>query len=120
MNDRRPGVEPRRPEQLLADWQGDAQVLRARGHTHDAEVLERCASEMQAALGPYLTWLSEPEARLKSGRGIAYFRSQFAQWTTLGLAELRGRQRYYRAAIVPQRAHASAARLAGLRGERAG
>jgi hypothetical protein len=108
------------PEQIIADWRGDAQALRARGHSHDADLLDQCADEMAGALGGFLAWLSEPDARLKSGRSIDYFRDHFAEWSSLGLAEMRGRTRYFRSVIVPQRAHASAARLAGMRGERAG
>ena len=111
-------TERKPPEQVIADWLGDAQVLRARGHIRDADLLERCASEMDVALGGFLKWISEPDARLKSGRSIDYFRDHFAEWSVLGLAELRGRTRYYRSVIVPQRVHASAARLAGERGEK--
>lgn len=107
------------PEQIIADWRGDAQSLRSRGHGHDADLLEQCADEMQAALGGFLTWMSEPDARLKSGRSQDYFRDHFAEWQMLGLAKLEGKTRYFRSVIVPQRVHASAARLAGLRGEKA-
>lgn len=108
------------PEQVITDWRGDAQVLRSRGHGHDADLLEKCADEIGGALGGFLKWLTEGEAMLKSGRSKDYFRSHFAEWAALGLAELRNNQRFYRSVIVPQRAHASAAKLAGLRGERAG
>jgi hypothetical protein len=110
----------KKPEQIIADWRGDAQVLRSRGHGHDADLLEKCADEMDAGLGGFLKWLSEGEAMLKSGRSKDYFRNHFAEWSALGLAELRNNARFFRNVIVPQRAHASAARLAGLRGERAG
>lgn len=110
----------RPPEQIITDWRGDAQRLRVRGHSHDADLLEQCADEMQAALGGFLSWMSEPDARLKSGKSIDYFRDHFAEWSMLGLAETRGRTRYYRSVIVPQRVHASAARLAGQRGEKVG
>ena len=86
----------------------------------DAELLETCADEMFTALFDYLEWLSEPDARLKSGRSRDYFRAHFAEWQALKMAEMRGRTRHFRSVIVPQRAHASAAKLAGFRGERAG
>lgn len=108
------------PEQVIADWRGDAQALRGRGHPHDADLLEKCADEMGGALGGFLKWLAESEAMLKSGRSKDYFRNHFAEWSALGLAKTEGRSRFYRNVIVPQRAHASAARMAGLRGERAG
>lgn len=106
------------PEQVVADWRGDAAVLRSRGHVRDADLLETCADDIWRALAGFLEWLSEPDARLKSGRSQQYFRDHFTEWHALGLAELRGRTRYFRSVIVPQRSHISAARLAGLRGER--
>jgi hypothetical protein len=112
--------DQKQPEQVIADWRGHAQVLRARGHTRDADLLEQCAAEIDGSLGGFLKWMAEPDARLKSGRSKDYFRDHFAEWSVLGLAEMRGRTRYYRNVIVPQRAHASAAKAAGLRGERAG
>ena len=106
------------PETVLADWRGSAAVLRSRGHAHDAQILDQCADEMQAALGAYIVWISEPDAMLKSGRGVDYFRSRFPDWNAAGMAELRnGRRRWYRSLVVPQRTHASVARLAGLRGD---
>lgn len=107
------------PEAVLTDWLGDAQVLRGRGHVRDAELLDRCAEEMKHALAPFLAWMSEADAMLRSGRGVEFFRSRFAGWQSQGLSEQRGRHRWYRAAVVPLRAHPSAARAAGLRGERA-
>lgn len=109
------------PEQVITDWRGHAQVLRARGHGHDAALLEQCADEITTALGAFLVWVSEADAMLKSGRQIDYFRSRFAEWAaqSVPMAELRGRHRWYRSLIVPQRTHASAARMAGLRGEKA-
>lgn len=110
----------KKPEDVLTDWREDAQVLRGRGHTRDAEALERCAEEIAASLAPFITWVSEPDAMLRSGRAVDFFRSRFGSWHSQGLAEMRGRTRYYRAAVIPLRAHPSVARLAGLRGERAG
>lgn len=111
----------RTPEQVIADWREHAKVLRMRGHAHDGDMLEKCADEITESMQPLLAWISEPDALLKSGRGVEYFRSRFPEWASqaLPLAELRGRQRWYRSIIVPQRAHASIARRAGLRGERA-
>lgn len=110
----------RTAEQVLADWRGQAAVLRKRGHVHDAELLEQCAEEISNTepVRSALEWLSEGDARLKSGYGVEYFRSRFTAWRSAGLAELRGRRRFYRGIIVPQREHPSVARAAGFRGER--
>lgn len=111
----------RTPEEVIADWRGSAQVLRARSHPHDAQLIEQCAEEITTAIRPLLTWLNEGEAMLRSGRKVDYFRTRFAEWASqpLPMAELRGRRRWYRALVVPQRVHVSAVKLAGLRGERA-
>jgi hypothetical protein len=113
-------TDPRSAELVLADWRETAAVLRAAGHTHDAELYDRCASEISAAepVRSALEWLSEGDAMLRSGYKVEYFRSRFHEWERQGLAEKRHRVRYYRAIVVSQRRLASVARLAGLRGER--
>lgn len=114
-------MSARAPETVLADWRSHARILEARGHGHDAALLRQCADEIAPAIACLTDWMSEADARLKSGRGVDYFRTRFAEWVSaaLPLAELRGRRRWYRAVVVPQRTHASAARLAGFRGDRA-
>ncbi len=87
--------EPRTLEQLLADWRGDAQALRRRGH--------------------YLRWLSEDDALLRSGRSHGWLRSQFPDWERAGHARREGRKRWYRMLVIPQRANTLAARAAGCR-----
>lgn len=96
-------------------------MLRRRGHSRDAELLESCADEISQAepVRALLTWLSESDCLLKSGYKTEYFRSRFGEWEAQGLAEKRGRRRYYRDIVCPQRKHASVARLHGLRGESA-
>lgn len=110
------------PETVLADWRSHARILEARGHAHDATILRQCATEIAPAIACLTTWMSEADAMLQSGRGPDYFRHRFTEWASapLPLAEMRGKRRWYRAVVVPQRKHASAAKLAGLRGERAG
>jgi hypothetical protein len=105
-------------DETLATWAEDARVLERNGHRHDAQLIDRVLDSVREAARDYLTWLSESEAMLRSGRKVDFFRARFPEWASEGMAELRGRQRYYRQVIVPQRAHASAAYLAGLRGER--
>jgi hypothetical protein len=41
-------------EQLLADWRGDAQVLRRRGYDRDAGQMERFAEAVAWAAEDYL------------------------------------------------------------------
>jgi len=107
--------EPRSLEQLLADWRGDAQVLRRRGHDREAEQMERSAEAVTRAAEDYLRWLSEDEALLRSGRSRGWLRSQFPEWERAGHTRREGRKRWYRMLVIPQRANPLAARAAGRR-----
>jgi len=102
-------------EQVLADWRGDAQVLRARGHEHDAEVIEEFADQVREAAHEYLTWLNESEARLRSGRSTAWLRARFANWERQGHAKREGRERRYRMVVIPRRANIDVAYREGKR-----
>lgn len=102
-------------EQVIADARGDAQVLRRRGHVRDAELIERLCDDVAAAADAYLRWLSETEARLQSGWGIARLRKSFPEWLAADNARWQGRQRQYRALVVPHRANVASARELGRR-----
>ena len=112
-------AEPRALEQVLADWRGDAQVLRRRGDARLAEQLERCADEAAAAAEDYIRWLTEDHACLRSGWSIRRLCVQFPTWERQGHARRDGKRRLYRMLIVPQRANAPAALEAGRRAARA-
>ena len=107
--------EARTLEQLLADWRGDAQVLRRQGHGPEAEQLEQFADAVTRVAEDYLRWLSEDEARLRSGRSSGWLRSQFPEWERAGHARRDGHRRYYRMLVISQRANTLAAREAGRR-----
>jgi len=107
--------EPRTLEQLLADWRGDAQVLRRQGHGCEAEQIERFADDVTRLAEDYLRWLSEDEARLRSGRSLAWLRSRFPEWERAGHARRDGQRRHYRMLVISQRANTLAAREAGRR-----
>lgn len=110
-------TEPRALDQVLADWRGDAQVLRRRCDVQLAEQLERCAEEATEAAEEYLRWLSEDDAMLRSGRSRTWLRGQFPEWERQGHARREGhRRRMYRMLVIPQRANTLAAREAGWRG----
>lgn len=104
--------------QLLADWRGEAAVLRRRGDARAAELLEQCATEVDTVAADYLTWLSETEAMLRSGRARPWLRTRFAEWQREGHARWRGRERQYRALVVPRRAQVVAAQQAGAEAAR--
>ncbi|HEU4589024.1 MAG TPA: hypothetical protein VFS11_10265 [Gemmatimonadales bacterium] len=102
--------EPQTLEHLLADWRGDAAVLRRQGMAERAALLEQHADAVRRVAEPWLRKLWEDEACLKSGHHPRWFKARHAEWEEMGLAGTEGRRRWYRDAIVPQRKHLSAAR----------
>jgi hypothetical protein len=92
-----------RLETLLASELENAAVLRANGHAAQAASIERVVAGVKENAALYLEWLSESDARMRSGKGVDFFRARFATWERDGLAELRGRTRYYRGVVVPRR-----------------
>ncbi len=105
--------------QVLADWRGDAAVLRRAGHAADAERLERMADQVSSTAAPYLTWLSETDAMLRSGRTREWLRGRFAGWEAEGHARLANRERQYRELIIPRRPEITSAHEAGRQAARA-
>jgi hypothetical protein len=103
------------PEQVLADERESANVLRRKGHRHDAELIEGVCDRFAASIVDYLNWLTEGEAKLRSGHSAEYLRARFPQWLEQGLARWDGKKRQYRAVVVPQRGNREAAREAGRR-----
>lgn len=106
-------------EQVLADSREDAEVLRRRGHVHDAELMTKICDEIAAAAEDYLMWVSEEDAMLRSNRSREWLRSQFPEWERLGHARREGRRRRYRLLVVPVRANLTAAAAAGREAARA-
>jgi hypothetical protein len=108
-------VTPRPLEQVLADWREDANALRRNSHAHDAQLIERLCDEVQASAHDFLNWLTEGEAKLRSGHSAEYLRARFPQWLEQGLARWDGKKRQYRSVCIPQRGNREAAREAGRR-----
>lgn len=107
-------------ETVLADARQRAQLLRAEGHPIQAGSIERVCDEFAGAMRPFLTWLSESEAQLRSGWSVERLRSAFPEWEEMGCARKSGdgrrAKRQYREFIVPARVLEADARQAGLRG----
>lgn len=90
--------------EVIADWRGDAAVLRRRGNAAAAEMLEQCADQAARAAEEWLLWLTEGEATLRSGHAVAWLRARFEDWRRAGHARQTGRHtRIYRACIIPRR-----------------
>jgi hypothetical protein len=105
-------------QQVIADWRGDAAVLRRAGHALEADLRERMAAEVSEAAEEWLLWLSETDASIRSGRSRDWLRARFADWQRDGHAELRGRERVYRACVIPRRSKVTSARAAGIEAAR--
>lgn len=92
------------PEEVIGSIREDAAVARRLGHEHDAKLLEATATRFETSLAEYLTWISEADARIRSGHLAAWFRVRFPDWERQGLARWnpkRPRERQYRAIVVP-------------------
>ena len=108
----------RKLETILADHRSDAAALQRQGHVAQARSIEAVCDEVAAVMRPYLTIMSESEARLRTGWSTERLRARFVEWESRGLAMLdeRGKRRY-REIVLPVRPTDAAAKLAGARGE---
>ena len=100
---------------ILADWRSEAAVLRRRGHASQADTILALCDEVARSAEPYLNWLSEDEAMLRSGRSRAFLRARFAEWESDHNARRDGRRRQYRECVIPKRANLDAARAEARR-----
>lgn len=108
-------------EQAIADEREAIGILRGRGFTREAEMLEHTVERIARAAAPFLDWLSEKEAVLRSSHAAEWHRARYPILEAQGLARRNPhnpRERQYLRVSVPQRANVSAAREAGSRGER--
>lgn len=102
-------------ETTLADLRERVTMLRVEGHPVQAASVERAIEQMVACLPEYLVLLSEGDAVTYTGRSPAYLRARFGAWQSRGLAEWKGRVRYYRRCVLEHRGNADIAREAGRR-----
>lgn len=107
-----------RLEDVLADWRGQAAVLRANGHPSQAQSIEDVCDSVASCMVDYLMILTEEEACSRSGRGTEFLRTRFPAWEASGMAFRVGRHRRYRAAAVPVRPNLDAARAEARRDAR--
>jgi hypothetical protein len=105
--------------QVLADWREQAAMLSKHGHKEQASSIVQLCDEVADVTEDFRTFISEGDARLRSGWSLSKLRRHFGEWRENGHAEIRGRVRYYRLCIIPTRPDVAAAREAGRRGESA-
>ena len=101
--------------EVLGDERGQAAVLRANGHDHDAKIIERICDRFAEAAHEYLNFLSEGEAMLRTGKNERRLRHLYAELEPRGHAKRIGSTRYYRECMLEPRPNLSAAREAGRR-----
>ena len=91
--------------QVIADWRGEAAVLRRRGDDRAAKLLEQCAGETAGASAEYTMWLSEGESALRSGWSAEQVRRHARKFLHTPHVRYERRRYILRACIVPRRAH---------------
>lgn len=92
-------------EQVLIDARGELPVLRKHGQAVLADAIERVIDDVTEAALPFLVWLSETEAELRSDRSREWLRARFPGWERQGLARWnprRPRERQYLQCVIPQ------------------
>lgn len=105
-------------ETVLADALERAQSLKIEGHGPQAASIERVVADVRESMALYLSWMSESNARLRSGWTAERLRGRFPEWEARGLAKLDEKgKRIYREMVIPVRTDVAAAKLAGARGE---
>jgi hypothetical protein len=90
-------------EQVIADRRSDADALARNLDARIAGILRNVLDEVEASARDYLTFLSEADAMLWSGKGAGFLRGRFTDWEKAGHAKLKGRARFYRAIVLPRR-----------------
>jgi hypothetical protein len=109
-------VERRELADVLADWRGEAAVLRRRGDERAAKLLEQCASEAAIVSDEFTMWLSETDAALRAGWSTDQVRRHARKFLESGHVAYERRAYRLRACIVPRRAHPEMVRAQAERG----
>lgn len=91
-----------------------------RKHRSDtvADALERLIDDVAESASPFLDWLSEAEAQLRSGHHRAWLRKRFPAWQRQGLARWnphRSRERQYLKVAIPLALNLDAIRADAVR-----
>lgn len=100
--------------QVIADAREEAAVIRRAGHGDQSEYVEALLDKVFAAAEDYIIWLSEAEARLKSGLSTKTLHRRWRELFDSGNARFNAKgEREYRSCAIPPRPDVAAAREAG-------
>jgi hypothetical protein len=102
--------------QIIADWRGDAAVLRRRGDERMAQALEQCADQAAEVADEFTAWLSVDEATRRSGWAHAKIVRHARLYLQTPHVRVEKRAYFLRACIVPRRQHLEMLREAAQRG----
>jgi hypothetical protein len=99
--------------QVLADARGDLAVLRKHSASVPVETVAGMIDGVAEAAYPFVTFIGEDEAVVRSDHRAPWFRQRFPDWERQGYARLnprRPKERQYLLAIVPLRHDVEAVR----------
>lgn len=99
--------------QILTDARGDLAVLRKHGASVPIERVAEIIDGLAEAAYPFVTYISETDAIVRSDHRAPWFRQRFDDWARQGYARMnprRPRERQYLLAIVPLRHDVEAVR----------
>ena len=105
---------PKTLEQVIAEWRDLAAAAKRLRDERAAALILELLKDVSDAAEDYMTFYSERDAELRSGKSAHWLRARFRDWERQGHARKNARgERQYRALVVPQRGNASAAYEAG-------
>lgn len=88
--------------QVLADTRSELPVLRKHGSAAIADAIERLCDEVAEAAAPFIEYLTEQQAMLRSNKSQAWLRRRHPEWQRNGLARtVAGGHREYLKVVVP-------------------
>lgn len=90
-------------EKVLQRASDEAKVLHQHGYIAHADSLARLVVAVRHASRELLAWISEAEARERSGRSAAWLRARRPDWALNGMVEKRGEHWFYLRLAVPPR-----------------
>lgn len=109
-------VPPCPTDPLIAvgdEWQARAQTLNDLGFNREAHIISAITVAYIKAAAPFMWWISESDAQVRSGHTTAWLRSHFPLWESAGHARKIGHTRQYRSIIIPISGASVAGSIAG-------